>query len=184
LLLPFRRCQDRCTVVFYDHRCNGGSPGRSRLVHDLGEPEPPTPTRRRLGFEWFPIFGRIGGAYYHRFSPWRLAYEMLQGEWRTKYRPEPLIFAGRHLLRGWAVMDWLGEITVSTLVLAGRGGFVFRPECQLELAAGIANAWLRIIERAGHHPHSERPDEVMQAVGDFLSTDTAVPAGEAPTTEG
>jgi pimeloyl-ACP methyl ester carboxylesterase len=41
LLLPFRRCQDRCTVVFYDHRCNGGSPGRSRLVHDLGG------TRRR-----------------------------------------------------------------------------------------------------------------------------------------
>ena len=26
-LLPFRRCADRFTLVFYDHRCNGRSEG-------------------------------------------------------------------------------------------------------------------------------------------------------------
>ena len=76
-------------------------------------------------------------------------------------RPEALIFAGRHLLKGWTVMDRLGEITVPTLVMAGRDDFLFPPEHQVELAAGIPNARLRIIERAGHNPHSERPAEVM-----------------------
>ena len=35
----------------------------------------------------------------------------------------------------------------------------------------IPKAQLRIIERAGHDPHSERPDEVMGAVRDFLEAD-------------
>jgi proline iminopeptidase len=26
-MLPFRRCADRFTLVFYDHRCNGRSEG-------------------------------------------------------------------------------------------------------------------------------------------------------------
>ena len=51
----------------------------------------------------------------------------IQGEWRSKMRPEALIFAGRHLLTGWTVMDRLGEITVPTLVMAGRDDFVFPP---------------------------------------------------------
>ena len=66
-------------------------------------------------------------------------------------------------------MDRLGEITVPTLVMAGRDDFVFPPEGQRELAAGIPDARLRIIERAGHNPHSEQPAEVMEAVSDFLS---------------
>jgi proline-specific peptidase len=130
--------------------------------------------------EWFPIFRRIAGAYYHHLNPLQLAHELLQGEWRAKFRPEPLIFAGRHLVRGWTVIDRLSEITVPTLVMAGRDDFVFPPEAQLELAAGIPNARLRIIERAGHNPHSEQPAEVMEAVSDFLSADVGVPAGEAP----
>ena len=93
---------------------------------------------------------------------------MIQGEWRTKPRPEALIFAGPHLLKGWTVMDRLGEIKVPTLVMAGRDDFLFPPEHQAQLAAGIPNARLRIIERAGHNPHSERPAEVMEALRDFL----------------
>jgi proline iminopeptidase len=96
---------------------------------------------------------------------------MIRGGWRTKMRPEALIFAGRHLLKGWTVMDRLGEITVPTLVMAGRDDFVFPPEHQLELAAGIPDARLRIIERAGHSPHLEQPAEVMEAIRDFIGTD-------------
>ena len=118
---------------------------------------------------------RIAGAYFSHPTIPLLAREMLQGGWRTKVRPEPFIFAGRHLLKGWTVMDRLGEITVPTLVRAGRDDFVFPPECQRELAAGIPGARLQIIERAGHNPHVEQPAEVMQALRDFISAD--VPTG-------
>ena len=69
-------------------------------------------------------------------------------------------------------MDRLGEITVPTLVMAGRDDFVFPPEHQAELAAGIPNARLRIIERAGHNPHRSGPPRSWQAVRDFISAGT------------
>jgi proline iminopeptidase len=243
-LLPLRRCADRFTLVFYDHRCNGrtvGAPVSSMTWENLTADA--EALRRRLGFgrwavlghsfgghvaleyalrfpdslshlvlldsaadsrwarenapevlarrgydprtvalarrfftgqiapkEMVPALMRFGGAYYHRPSPFLLVREMLRGGWRTKTRPEALIFAGRHLLDGWTVMDRLGEITVPTLVLAGRDDFLFPPAHQRELAAGIPDARLRIIERAGHNPHSEQPDEVMRAIRDFLPT--------------
>jgi proline iminopeptidase len=244
-MLPFRRCKDRFTLVFYDHRCNGRSTGApvssmtwdnltadadalrqklgfdkwavlghsfggqvaleyalrypdslSRLVLlDTGgdsrwsqqnaadllakrgySPEKVELVRRWFNGEFAPnemfrILLRIGDAYYHHPSIWLLAREMIRGGWRTKMRPEALIFAGRHLLKGWTVMDRLGEITVPTLVMAGRDDFVFPPEHQLELAAGIPDARLRIIERAGHSPHLEQPTEVMEAIRDFIGTD-------------
>lgn len=122
--------------------------------------------------EYFPIFMRIGGAYgHHLLGAARL---LMRGGWRSKMRPEALIFAGRHLLKGWTVMDRLGEITAPALVLAGRDDFVFPPECQHELAAGLPDARLQIIERAGHNPHDEQTTEVMRAVRDFIGVNTAV----------
>ena len=82
---------------------------------------------------------------------------------------DALAFGARHLLKGWTVMGRLGEITTPTLVLAGRDDFVFPPECQHELADAIPHARLRIIERAGHNPHSEQTAEVMAAIKDFIS---------------
>jgi len=72
------------------------------------------------------------------------------------------------MLKGWTVMDRLSEIKVPTLVMAGRDDFQFPPEHQAALAAGIANARLEIIERAGHNAQSERPTEVMEAVKGFI----------------
>ena len=69
-------------------------------------------------------------------------------------RPEAAIFWFSQYLKGWTVMERLGEISVPRLVMAGRDDFVFPPEHQAELAAGIPNARLQIIERAGHNPHS------------------------------
>jgi proline iminopeptidase len=122
--------------------------------------------------EMLPALMRFGSAYYHHPSPLMLAREMF-AERHTKMRPEALIFAGRHLLNGWTVMDRLGEITVPTLVMAGRDDFLFPPEHQVELATGIPNARLEIVERAGHNAHSERPAEVMAAVRAFIAVDTA-----------
>jgi proline iminopeptidase len=111
---------------------------------------------------------RLMPAYDHRFSLVRLAREMLAGGWRMKTRPEALVFGGQ-MMRGWTVMDRIGEIRVPTLVIAGHDDFLFPPESQALLAAGIPNARLRIVERAGHSPHSERPVETLAAVADFLA---------------
>jgi proline iminopeptidase len=124
--------------------------------------------------EYFPIFVQISSAYQHDATLRLLVRELRSGAWRTKFRPEAMIFAGRHLVRGWTVMDRLGEVTAPTLVMAGRDDFLFPPEHQLQLANGIPDARLRIIERAGHNPDSEQPAEVMQAVRDFISVEARV----------
>jgi proline iminopeptidase len=125
---------------------------------------------------------RLLPAYDHRFSLVRLGHEMLQGGWRMKARPEALVFGGQ-MTRGWNVMDRLGEIHVPTLVIAGRDDFLFPPESQALLTAGIPNARLRIIERAGHNPQAERPAETLAAVADFLDrapVPAAMPRVTAP----
>jgi pimeloyl-ACP methyl ester carboxylesterase len=70
-------------------------------------------------------------------------------------------------------MDRLREIEVPTLVIAGRDDFLFPPEHQAQLAAGIPNGRLRIIERAGHNPH-EQTYEAMGAISNFLSAGAAM----------
>jgi pimeloyl-ACP methyl ester carboxylesterase len=118
--------------------------------------------------EMVPAMLKFAGAYYHRLTPLLLAHEIVLGL-RMKSRPEALIFGFSQLLKGWSVMDRLGEIKVPTLVLGGRDDFQFPPEHQAALAAGIAHARLEIIERAGHNAPTERPAEVIQAVKDFMA---------------
>ena len=119
--------------------------------------------------EYVAMAMRIGPAYYHRPSLREITREEVQGGWRMKFRPQALIFAGRHLLKDWTVMDRLGEITAPTLIVAGQDDFIFPPEHQRELAAAIPRACLQLIERAGHNPHAEQPAEVMRAIRDFIS---------------
>jgi hypothetical protein len=64
-------------------------------------------------------------------------------------RHEAHVFGFGTLLKGWNVMDRLGEIDVPTLVLAGRFDFLFPSEHQAILADRLPNAQLEIIERAG-----------------------------------
>jgi proline iminopeptidase len=120
--------------------------------------------------EFIPIFLRIGDAYCYGPSWPLFVREAIHGGWRAKLRPEAQIFAGRHLAKGWTVTDRLGEITAPTLVIAGRDDFVFPPECQSELAAGIPHARLHFIQRAGHNPQDEQTAEVTRAVRDFISS--------------
>ncbi|HET6529886.1 MAG TPA: alpha/beta fold hydrolase [Actinoplanes sp.] len=127
--------------------------------------------------EYYRILMSIGDAYAYGASWPLLARYLIHGGWRSKMRPEALIFAGRQLLKGWTVVDRLGEITVPTLVMAGREDFVFPPECQRELAAGIPKARLRLVDRAGHSPQDERTAEVMKALTEFIVTDAPAPPG-------
>jgi proline iminopeptidase len=119
--------------------------------------------------EMIPILMRIGDAYSYRPNLWLAVGDLMRGEWHTKLRPEALIYAGRHLLKRWSVMDRLGEIEVPTLVMAGSDDFLFPPQHQLELAARIPHAQLQIIDRAGHNPHAEQRAKVVRAIAQFLS---------------
>jgi proline iminopeptidase len=147
----------------------GYGPEKSELVrrwfHGEFEPRQMLPILLRLGSIYNPHTNLLGSA------------RMLLHGWRSKLAPEALVFAGRVLHDGWTVLDRLGEITAPTLVMAGRDDFVYPPGSQDELASGIPGARLRLIDRAGHNPHDERSDEVMEAVRDFLRTPSAVPTG-------
>lgn len=124
--------------------------------------------------EMFPSLMKLGSAY-NPYTGLRRMPHMIALGLRTKLRPEALIFAANHFLKGWTVMDQLGEIKVPTLVIAGRDDFQFPPEHQEELAAGIPNASLVIIDRAGHNVHDEQSTEVLKRIRDFL---TAVPPNQ------
>lgn len=119
--------------------------------------------------EMFPSLMKLGKAYNPHTDLRQLPHMITLGL-RTKLRPEALIFAANHFLKGWTVMDRLGEIQAPTLVIAGREDFQFPPEHQEELAAGIPNARLVIIDRAGHNVHDEQSTEVLRWVRDFLTT--------------
>jgi proline iminopeptidase len=130
--------------------------------------------------EFFPSLIRLGGAYDPEASMFQALGSVLRGGWRSKLHPEALIFAAPNLLRGWSVMDRLGEIKTPTLVMAGREDFIFPPEHQGQLAAAIPNAELRIIEHAGHNPQWERPDEVVDALRGFVGRDVIALAAQHP----
>ncbi len=119
--------------------------------------------------EMMPAMMKFGSAYYHHPSLLLLMHELISGR-HMQARPEALIFGFGQLLKGWTVMERLGEVKVPTLVLAGRDDFQFPPEHQVALAAGIPNARLEIIERAGHNAPSERPTEVIEAIKHFMTT--------------
>lgn len=111
---------------------------------------------------------KFGTGYFYRMNPLTMALGMLTGP-HTVYRPEALIFGYGQLLKGWSVMDRLGEIRTPTLVAAGRYDFLFPPEHQAILADRLPNAKLVLIERAGHNPQMERPVETIQAIRDFMA---------------
>jgi pimeloyl-ACP methyl ester carboxylesterase len=79
----------------------------------------------------------------------------------------PEALAGRQLLDGWSVTDRLGEITVPTLVMAGREDFLFSPPCQQEPAAGVPGLQLVVID--GDNPQDEQTGEVIGVLRRFLA---------------
>ena len=119
--------------------------------------------------EVFPTVQKFLKAYNYNNSLKRVAKDIVLGH-MPKMRPEALVFGYSQLLKGWTVMDRLGEIKVPTLVMAGRHDFLFPPEHQAILTDRLPNARLEIIECAGHNPQSERPAEVIELVKGFLLT--------------
>lgn len=117
--------------------------------------------------EFLPTMMKFMSAYNYRNSLLSLVQGVFSGH-MPNFQPEALIFGYRQLLQGWTVMGRLGEIRAPTLVMAGRFDFLFPTEHQVTLAAGIPNARLEIIERAGHNPHMERQADVLEAIRRFM----------------
>ncbi len=118
--------------------------------------------------EMFPDLMKLGKAYTYHVSPGQIPHMILTGL-QTKLRPEALIYSATHFLKGWSVMDRLNQIKVPTLILAGREDFQFPPKHQQELAAGIPNSRLVILDQAGHNVHDEQPAEVQRVLREFLA---------------
>jgi pimeloyl-ACP methyl ester carboxylesterase len=117
--------------------------------------------------EMFPSLMKLGKAYSPHLSPWHIPHMILTGL-QTRLQPSALIFGETQLLTNWSIMDRLSEIKTPTLVIAGCEDFLYPPEHQEELAAGIPNARLVIIDHAGHNPHDEQPAEVQRLIREFL----------------
>jgi proline iminopeptidase len=118
--------------------------------------------------EVFRAAMKFARAYYYRSSRSRLIREIPAG-FKVKMQPEAQIFGFGHLLKGWSVMDRLGEIQTPALVLAGRDDFQFPPEHQAILADRLPNSQLTLVERAGHNAPMERPDEVIEIIQRFMT---------------
>lgn len=118
--------------------------------------------------EFFSIFRKFMNAYNYNNSLQSQLKGITHG-FRLKPRPEALIFGYNQLLKGWTVMDRLGEIKIPALVVAGRYDFLFPPEHQAILADRLPDARLEIIERAGHNPQMEQPAVTIDLVRRFLT---------------
>ena len=118
--------------------------------------------------EMFPSLMKLSKAYNPYTSLSQLPQLFFWGL-HTKLQPETFIYSESHFLKGWTVMDRLGEIKTPTLVMAGRQDFIYPPAHEEELAARIPNTRLVLIDRAGHNPHDEQPSQTLKAVRDFLS---------------
>jgi proline iminopeptidase len=99
---------------------------------------------------------------------------------RSSFRPRPVVPrdwlypAPRRLAWGLLArhLDYrrrLGDVRAPTLILVGRHDPQMPPACAEELARGVPDARLVVLERSGHYPFLEEPDAFWRAVGDFLA---------------
>ena len=63
----------------------------------------------------------------------------------------------------------LGKVTLPTLVVWGADNHIIPPECGRLYQQAIPGATLHQIERCGHWPHFERPEELAGVIQTFLA---------------
>ena len=84
--------------------------------------------------------------------------------------PEGLYWTAEAVFTRPNLLERLGEITVPTLVIVGAEDRVTAPERAQELAAGITDARLLVVPKAGHFTTVEAPHTVAGALRDFWET--------------
>jgi pimeloyl-ACP methyl ester carboxylesterase len=68
-----------------------------------------------------------------------------------------------------ALPDMLAKVRLPTLVLWGAHDHIMPLECGQRYQQAIPGATLRVLEGCSHWPHYERPQELAQVIGEFLS---------------
>jgi proline iminopeptidase len=105
---------------------------------------------------YFADYDDVARAYLH---------QAISGE-----RPNPdalkLFNAG---IESWDMRDDLARIDAPTLVLTGERDFITGPACAADIAAGVRDARLVVVEDCGHFPFIERPARFRDEVVAFLS---------------
>lgn len=121
---------------------------------------------------------KIGELFYDRSRMWPSMVDEAYEELSRRSSARALVKLGRS-----AKNDHLGErlheVRVPTLVAWGRNDVVTPPEVAEQFAGGIPGARLRWIDRCGHAPQVERPDELGALIGAFLDELAAGGAGRA-----
>jgi len=92
-------------------------------------------------------------------------------EWRANPYPAPAhgVAAQAAACRTHDAHDRLGQISAPTLVLVGAEDIVTPVSCAHELAEGIPEACLHVLERGGHSAEMEYPEAVTEVLLAFLS---------------
>ena len=108
--------------------------------------------------------------YLCRVRPWPVelhdAFSRAGGEiFATMFGPSDLHITGT--IRDWEVLDRLGEITVPTLVLAGRYDECV-PEHMQEMQRRIPGSRFHMFQSSSHMPFIEEPGEFDRVMRDFL----------------
>ena len=65
--------------------------------------------------------------------------------------------------------QWLGRISVPTLMLWGASDGIVSPDYGRAYAGLIKGAEFKLIADAGHHPEQEQPERFVEAVAGFLA---------------
>jgi pimeloyl-ACP methyl ester carboxylesterase len=66
------------------------------------------------------------------------------------------------------LLTWLGRVSVPTLVLWGESDGIVAPAYGRAYAAAIPGARFETIAGAGHHPHVERPEALVDRLAAFV----------------
>lgn len=104
-----------------------------------------------------------GPLYYHAFDAGRYR-QMIAG----------IVYTAAAMLRGfqisasWEVLSRLGALRVPTLLVAGDDDAITPQEASLALQRSIPEAKLVVLERSGHFPWVEQPQEFAAAIRDWL----------------
>jgi 3-oxoadipate enol-lactonase len=97
--------------------------------------------------------------------------EAALAEWLSDPHPAPAhgIAAQAAACQSHDTLERLTQIAAPTLVLVGAEDIVTPVSCSRELATGIPEACLQVLERGGHIPDAEYPEAISEALLGFLT---------------
>jgi pimeloyl-ACP methyl ester carboxylesterase len=92
-------------------------------------------------------------------------------EWKERFASvhiPSMLPVMRALRKRDSVLDRLGEIEVPALVIVGEQDTILPPPYSMEIAAGLTDASLVVVDKAGHLSSLEQPELVTSAMLSFL----------------